>query len=89
MFLAPQSCAPASFRLGRDGACTRTRLLLCGPEAELPGSLPHSLPPGIHIVGGVARSLDRTTRSATPSTTLLYDQKDPPAFYYRAFVDFA
>ena len=26
---------------GHDGACTR--LLLCGPEAELPGSLSHSL----------------------------------------------
>ena len=59
-FLAHLSCAPASHRLGRDGACTR--LLLCGPEAELPGILSHSLSQrGIGIVGGVARSLDRTT----------------------------
>ena len=31
-----KSCAPASYRHGRDEACTRP--LLCGPGAKLPGS---------------------------------------------------
>ena len=39
--LSPLRLRPRFLSSRRDGACTR--LLLCGPEAEFPGSLSHSL----------------------------------------------
>ena len=59
-----KSCAPASYRHGRDGACTR--LLLCGPEAELPGSLSHSLSRYSH--SGGSSTISRSYHQPHPKT---------------------
>ena len=70
--LAHYSCAPASYRHGRDqdGACTR--LLLCGPEAELPGSLPHSLSRYSHSGGSSTISRSYHQPQTTPKNLKVF-----------------